>query len=169
MIHRSEVIGDLIEKHGLGIGAEIGVGSGPTCRALMERFPTLKWIAVDHYPTGYPDGRGEPMTPERQDNVRSVFSRLYLQYRPRLQYIDKPSTEAASQIEDLSLDIVFIDDDHSYEGCRASIEAWAPKIRPGGWLTGHDYCHAYPGVIRAVDEIVKDPILKSDSVWIKQL
>lgn len=36
------------------------------------------------------------------------------------------------------LDLVFIDADHSYEGCRADFEAWAPLVRPGGFVAFHD-------------------------------
>jgi predicted O-methyltransferase YrrM len=53
------------------------------------------------------------------------------------------------------LDFVFIDADHSYEGCKADIEAWFPKVKPGGLLSGHDYDNPdFPefGVKRAVDE-----------------
>ena len=64
--------------------------------------------------------------------------------------------DAAKDILD-GLDFVFIDADHSYDGCHADIEAWASKVRPGGLLCGHDYDNVdFPqwGVKRAVDEFV---------------
>ena len=66
------------------------------------------------------------------------------------------SVEAAKAITDGSLDFVFIDADHSYEGCKADIEAWLPKVKPRGFIGGHDYDNAeFPmfGVKRAVDEL----------------
>ena len=39
--------------------------------------------------------------------------------------------------DDCSLDIVYIDADHTR--CAEDIAAWWPKMRAGGWLTGHDY------------------------------
>ena len=55
-------------------------------------------------------------------------------------------------------DFVFIDANHSYEAVREDVAAWAPKVRSGGIVSGHDY---YPGksykqcgVIQAVDEYV---------------
>jgi predicted O-methyltransferase YrrM len=64
------------------------------------------------------------------------------------------STVAAQNLT-VPYDFVFLDADHSYEGCKADIAAWAPKIKPGGWLGGHDYENkAFPkfGVTQAVNE-----------------
>jgi predicted O-methyltransferase YrrM len=68
----------------------------------------------------------------------------------------KKSVDASIDVPD-ELDFVFIDADHSYEGCHSDIQAWAKKIRNDGLLCGHDYDNSdYPqwGVKRAVDEYV---------------
>lgn len=49
------------------------------------------------------------------------------------------SARAANLFDDKSIEFVFIDGDHSYEGIKRDVEAWLPKIRPGGWIAGHDY------------------------------
>lgn len=36
-------------------------------------------------------------------------------------------------------DLVFIDGDHTYEGCAGDIEAWWPNLRTGGIMAIHDY------------------------------
>lgn len=63
---------------------------------------------------------------------------------------EAPSVEAARRVPDGSLDFVFIDADHAYESVCADIDAWLPKVRPGGTLAGHDY--HYMGVAAAVAE-----------------
>jgi GT2 family glycosyltransferase/Flp pilus assembly protein TadD/predicted O-methyltransferase YrrM len=60
------------------------------------------------------------------------------------------SLDAAVQFEDRSVDLVFVDGDHSFEGCTADLETWRAKIRPGGHLAGHD-CRPNDDVRRAVD------------------
>lgn len=71
-------------------------------------------------------------------------------------FLQGPSVEWAENFADDSVDFVFIDADHSEAGMRADLAAWAPKIKPGGILAGHDYSAAdWPGVVRAVDEFVK--------------
>lgn len=37
------------------------------------------------------------------------------------------------------IDLLFIDGDHSYKGCREDIEAWLPKMKDGGIVIFHDY------------------------------
>ena len=51
---------------------------------------------------------------------------------------------------DWSLDFVFIDGSHKYPDVLLDIESWAPKVKPGGMLAGHDFDHE--GVERAVRE-----------------
>lgn len=53
------------------------------------------------------------------------------------------------------IDILFIDGDHSYEGCKKDIEVWYPYIKKGGVIFLHDYDISSPGVIQAVDEFIK--------------
>jgi predicted O-methyltransferase YrrM len=40
--------------------------------------------------------------------------------------------------DDDSLDLIFIDGDHTYEGALADITIAWRKLRPGGWMLGHD-------------------------------
>lgn len=66
------------------------------------------------------------------------------------------SADMAQKFEDESVDFVFIDADHSYEGCLRDITAWFPKVKQGGVIAGHDYYNnASCGVKQAVDEYFK--------------
>lgn len=55
--------------------------------------------------------------------------------------------------DDKHIDFLWIDGDHSYEGCKTDLEDWAPLVRPGGSLACHDYTHR-DGVKRAFDEFI---------------
>ena len=71
----------------------------------------------------------------------------------------KSSVEAAKEFGDNTLSAVFIDAGHSYEDVKADLEAWYPKVKPGGLFAGHDFDFAHPvsreGVIPAVREFFK--------------
>lgn len=66
------------------------------------------------------------------------------------------SHQAARRFEDGSLDLVWLDGDHSYRAVRLDIDSWHRKLkkpgalRAGGVLAGHDYYEL--GVRQAVDE-----------------
>ena len=66
------------------------------------------------------------------------------------------SLEAAASFEDGALDWVFLDANHGYAGMKQDLAAWSPKVRPGGYVTDHDYADVKGyGVIQAVDEFAR--------------
>jgi len=76
------------------------------------------------------------------------------------------SEQAYRFYPDQSIDVVFVDADHSYEATRESIEVWLPKIRPGGVICGHDYnLESWPGVVRAVDDFGFEHVIGAGSIW----
>lgn len=83
------------------------------------------------------------------------------------------SVEAARNFPPRSLDLVYIDADHSYDAVRADIDAWLPRVRDGGFLTGHDYAAEVPmlqGLVAAVDERFGRPHrLYPDRSWLVQV
>lgn len=51
-------------------------------------------------------------------------------------------------------DMAFIDGHHSYEACSEDTGLVLPLLREGGVIAWHDYCATWPGVIRAVNELI---------------
>ena len=89
---------------------------------------------------------------------------------PRVTFVKGYSDTCAEQFADESVDLIFIDADHSQEGVAKDLTAWLPKIRRGGVIAGHDYAsRRHPGVKRAVDEFFADhprPVeFQADMVW----
>lgn len=52
------------------------------------------------------------------------------------------------------ISILFIDGDHSYNGCHRDIEAWYPHVKKNGIMFFHDCDESSPGVMWAVAEFV---------------
>lgn len=78
------------------------------------------------------------------------------------------SWEAASNYQDESLDMVFLDAGHDYDSVMKDLNAWWPKIKNGGVFAGHDYNHSQDGVTLAVNEFFKNKkiIVKNNSWFI---
>jgi hypothetical protein len=49
------------------------------------------------------------------------------------------SESAAKNIQDESLDFVFIDAEHDHKSVKSDIECWLPKIKDNGIIAGHDW------------------------------
>jgi predicted O-methyltransferase YrrM len=93
----------------------------------------------------------------------------FVESQKRLKVYREESQVAVNSFVDNSMDMVFIDGDHSYEGVKRDIELWWNKVKPGMYIGGHDY--DYPGlafgVKKAVDEFVKSKnlTLELDGDW----
>lgn len=74
------------------------------------------------------------------------------------------STEAAAQYQDQSIDMVFIDGDHSGESVAEDIDTWLPKARRV--LCGHDYnSYGWPGVKAVVDKVFGSRVKSVETIW----
>ncbi len=71
------------------------------------------------------------------------------------------ANEKYIDFQDSSIDTLFIDGDHTYEGVLSDIIHWYNKVKPGGRIIFHDYGrdYAHEGVARGVN-IIK-PFLKA--------
>lgn len=82
----------------------------------------------------------------------------------------RDSSEFANDIQDASVDVVYIDGDHSYVKVNSDIVSYYPKLKAGGYLCGHDYHKGYPGVIKAVDDFAaekkKSIKIFDDTSWV---
>lgn len=142
---------------GYAFGVELGVKCGENARYLLRHVPALELVGVDTW-----CAEGEYATWNHLAHERAA-AELQREYADRLTFIKLP-TVAAARLLQRPVDFVFIDADHSYDAVRADILAWAPKLRVGGMLAGHDI--ARPSVQRAVAELIPNYALAGvDNVW----
>ena len=59
--------------------------------------------------------------------------------KDRRTVIRDTSLATAQMLPDGIFDLVFIDAMHTYNDVCADLLAWFPKVKPGGWFSGHDY------------------------------
>lgn len=167
-LKRFDFLSEMIRKHGFTLGAEVGSGTGKNAMELLQRNPSLHLIQVAYYP----DQRKLPhnhIDYSATDEARWLWwkrVRKFVRGR-RLTVIEAPSKIAATKINVTSLDFVFIDANHSYKHCLQDIQLWAPKVRKGGLIAGHDYDHTdFPGVKQAVEECFGTDFKTTyDRVW----
>jgi len=78
------------------------------------------------------------------------------------------SNEAIKQFEDQSIDMVYIDAMHDYDAVLKDITLWFPKIKDGGFVSGHDFDEErWPGVVKAVHDLLGEPEkVFQDTSWV---
>lgn len=155
---------------------ELGVFCGKSLVYLGQKAKVankgLKVVGVDTF-RGSPEFKGRVFFDNRPlrechpgSIVREAFGALSnadLDYRD-VQLIISDSSAAADFFRDESVYSVFIDADHSEAAVRCDIEAWAPKIVPGGWMGGDDI-HIFPGVMAAVSDLLPQARIEAERCW----
>lgn len=128
---RWDVLTHLVTNNRWRRGAEIGVLNGATFFQLLDRCPALSMIAVDQWATDAPDyGDLTKVGEEFQEQAKA--------YGERARILRGSSAEMACQVDDASLDFCFVDAEHTFVAASADIAAWAPKVKKGGAIMGHD-------------------------------
>ena len=142
---------------------------------LLRLIAVDNWAPVDEQPEPYraTGDRHALQTAETCTIARLSAERNLDRFRDRVTLLPMSSVCAARQIQDWSCDIVFLDGDHSRDGVAADLEAWEIKVKPGGFIGGHDYLNPLKqyrfGVAEAVHQFVDGTSMKleldTDTTW----
>ncbi|MEJ2125545.1 MAG: class I SAM-dependent methyltransferase [Alphaproteobacteria bacterium] len=151
-------------------GAEIGVLGGATLFGLLDSNPMLRMIGVDQWKVRefkdienfetYGDKNMAAMCERVKEKAKSYTARGMGQ---RCEILHGDSVEMAKDVPNESLDFVFIDGDHTEDGVTRDLLAWVPKVKPSGFVFGHDV--SWPTVQRVLDKYAPDFKTFPHEVW----
>src|SRR5260370_4457258 len=149
--------------------AEVGCYRGEATRIFLRKAAHL--TAVDpwkDYVENNPGGGAGPM-PHMADEERE-FDAVVADHPDHVTKRKGTSVDVAASVPDASLDLVYLDGNHEYDEISADVQAWVPKVKPGGLIAGHDYDMQRSGVIRAVLELLGEPdAVFPDTTWVKRV
>lgn len=137
-------------------GAEVGVQKGENARELLLAG-VGHLLLVDLWAQQgkeYFDIANKSAA-EQDANYRETLGRMEA-FPGRWTVLRGWSHLMAAQVPDGSLDFVYIDADHKEASVTRDLEAWYPKVRAGGIVSGHDFldsennCGSEFGVATAV-------------------
>jgi hypothetical protein len=156
----------LLDRTGL-TGAEIGVEEGLFSEYLLSTGLFKSLCSIDPWPNTFPGVflNGESLvTSNSEETYASAQAKLKKYEASKI--IRASSEEASKSFEEESLDFVFLDGDHTYEGVKLDLQCWYNKVKKGGIFSGHDYMDyvmdcgggitSHFGVKSAVDEFFAD-------------
>lgn len=141
------------------VAVELGVAEGLHSRDMCEQGYKLV-ISVDAWETRNQKGDGGSPQSWHDSNYKNACD-LLRPFGGHSKILRGPTTAMAQYVPDESVDLVYIDADHSYEGVKNDIEAWWPKLKKHtGVMAFHDYEMPQYGVKQAVQEFASRMILK---------
>ena len=147
-IHRNEFPWMLRSMGLSGTAVEVGVAEGNFARDFLDVWPG-RYVMVDawrHIP-GYDDVMNGPDA-EHEIRYRQAME-VAAQHKERVAVLRMDSVEAAEQVPDGSVDFVYLDGDHSFQGVMRDLNAWLRKVKSGGVIAGHDYYDRPPFAVRS--------------------
>lgn len=131
------------------IAAELGVAAGEYSSQIIDTVSPQKLHLIDLWSS-------ERFNENQMSDVEAQFSVQIAS--GQVQMHRSSSFEAASSFHDGYFDWVYIDTDHSYQTTLTELRLYKNKIKPDGFLMGHDYSmgnwkkHLKYGVIEAVHQ-----------------
>jgi len=123
---------------------EIGVREGDWSKVLLTKNPKDLFL-VDcwkHQPGHiYVDrsNRSDIIQEALYQNLLNIYKN-----NSNVHIIRKMSIDAAEDFTDTFFDFIYLDANHEYECVTTDLERWFPKLKIGGWYTGHDWRYRRP-------------------------
>lgn len=146
LLNRAEMLQKLTPQ---AVVAEIGVDEGKFSQQIFDVLKPQNFHLIDIWGSDrFHEGKYQGVKEQFKHQLESG----------KVQIHRKLSTKAVHDFENEYFDLIYIDTDHSYETTRDELRLYAPKMKTGGVIAGHDYVtgnwistYRY-GVIEAVHE-----------------
>jgi len=123
-----------------GVTCEIGTGHTINAKNILKHIkPSILYLI-------------DPIRPNEVDGLNG-----------NVKFVKGLSQDTVDKIPD-NLDNLYIDGDHTYQGCKKDLENYVPKVKADGFVGGHDWHH--PQIAKAVIEYCEqhDYILNTSDV-----
>lgn len=139
-----------------GSFVELGAWLGSSTAYLVDNTKDIDITVID----SWKGSNSEIDTNHKLAKTENVLE-LFLENMGdrKFNYHQGLAEELVHNFEDESIDTVLIDLDHSYESVYRDISLWLPKVKKGGILAGDDYREAFPGVRKAVYELIPESLI----------
>jgi len=131
-----ETLAQIFHAVGFTVGAEIGVERAMYSEVLARSNPGVTLHLVDAW-QAYRGYRDHVNQRKLDGFYKEAITRM--SHFPNIRFRRQFSVDAAADLSNGSLDFVYIDGNHRLESVISDLAAWAPKVRAGGIIAGHDY------------------------------
>lgn len=134
------------------IGAYLGRSTCFISEAIKNK--EVEFYSIDTF-------ENQSMSEGLRNTFREYYKNIY-PYRKKIKIVKGFSLDVIKNFQDIEIDFLFLDADHSYEATRKDIIDWYPIVKKNKYIVFHDY-YQRKGNVRvkkAVDEKIKEKKLK---------
>lgn len=151
--HSTIYVKNLLEDRELNV-LEIGTLNAENSRNILKELNVKTLTIIDPYEE-YEDYlvAENDKTKKFMEKCRKTAERRLKKWNNKLIWIRKKSSDAVSDIEDGSMDFIYIDGNHAYRYVLEDMNNYWDKVRVGGIFAGHDInSSGHEGVAKAFVE-----------------
>jgi Methyltransferase domain len=137
---RADFWAKFIQLSQLKTVVEVGVWKGEFAANILDRCKGIEtYYLVD--PWRHLDKWNKPanVSDELFNSVYSHAISVTERFRNKRVILRGKTNEVIEQVQNESIDLVYIDGDHTLRGIAIDLSRWAHKVRPGGFLGGDDF------------------------------
>ena len=117
---------------------EIGSYAGESAEIFLESGKVSKIICIDPWENGY-DNSDESSYKAPMSFVESIFDKKTSRFGDKVLKLKMTAEEAHSSIEDGSVDLIYLDGEHTYEANERYLNLYNSKLKSDGFMCGHDW------------------------------
>ena len=134
---------------GRAVAVELGAWKGRSASCMGVEIANsgkaIQFSTIDHWQ----GSRGEGAHDADPDLQAGLLYDVFLQnIRPVAEFVSvvrSDTAAAAGQFDDESVDFLYVDASHTYDGLLRDLFAWYPKVKTGGLIAGDDWCFSDRG------------------------
>ena len=133
---------------------EIGISNGTNFNLMIEHKPRHA-VAIDSWVDDGVISRNDSGLSQKELDKQYLDFKKSMANKPFVNIFREYSVIAAKHIPDEYFDLVYIDADHSYDGCLSDLQSWFPKIKKNRFLLGDDFRAGYARPTKVKFEVIE--------------
>jgi hypothetical protein len=161
------------------VGVEIGVWKGDSSDKFLRRARHMhlvdSWSPIsyensdehgnyENYLKRYSKLVGSDNPEDFQRYYDNIYNSVVERFKEQSITIHRMSSEQFFKTFTEKVDWVYVDGDHSYEGCLKDLRNCLKIVKPGGMIFGDDYTNK-PGVHQAVNQFIAETNLPFNNFY----
>lgn len=163
------------------IGAEIGVWKGDSSELFLQKAKHLTlvdaWSTIayeesqefdtEEYYNRYKKIAGGNTKDKFEDEYEKIYKSVVKRFDGKPVTIKRMTSTKFFNENTQTFDWIYVDGDHSYEGCLNDLRNSLKIIKTGGYIFGDDYGNK-KDVVKAVDQFIRETNLPFDNFYANQ-